>query len=335
MPVPLPPPEVRLSDVERIRARLRSEVGERPALRFILEGLPEDLGTLPLPDDRGRTARATEFPAAFTLASIAQEADALEAATAFDPLDFFALPDGAEYVSGFGTRPDGFAFDAVTLADGPRPVPRRERLAGLREAQASARERIGAHADDYAEGRISLADFRALLRREAKDAHVLAAVAARGGAWADMTKADWGRVGNRVRGQYAFADRFVREVAARAGTDSPYPGGSLRTRAEMYADASSASFAAQEIAAVGFDPASVGVYPGDGSTRCLSRCRCSWSVRVNNRAKGNFTLRWTLGGGEHCPNCLARRRLWTAVKVRGGRLVGSLPAEGTFRGARG
>lgn len=47
--------------------------------------------------------------------------------------------------------------------------------------------------------------------------------------------------------------------------------------------------------------------PCDGSSECLSRCRCSASVKDNGDGTGTYV--WVLGSGEserHCPTCPSR-----------------------------
>lgn len=60
-------------------------------------------------------------------------------------------------------------------------------------------------------GALSLDDWWAAMRTAVKDANLYGAAAARGG-WAQMTQADYGRVGAAVRRQYAYLDRFVGEI---------------------------------------------------------------------------------------------------------------------------
>jgi hypothetical protein len=50
------------------------------------------------------------------------------------------------------------------------------------------------------------------MREAVKDANLYSAAAARGG-WAQMTPADFGRVGRAVRDQYAYLDRFAADIA--------------------------------------------------------------------------------------------------------------------------
>jgi hypothetical protein len=70
------------------------------------------------------------------------------------------------------------------------------------------------------------------MREAVKDANLYSAAAARGG-WAQMTPADFGRVGRAVRDQYAYLDRFAADIA---DEDNPLVlDGRFLARAALYA----------------------------------------------------------------------------------------------------
>lgn len=70
------------------------------------------------------------------------------------------------------------------------------------------------------------------MRLAAKDAALYSSAAARGG-WAQMTPADYGRVGRMLRDQYAYLDRFAADIA---DPDKPYSlDGAFLSRAGSYA----------------------------------------------------------------------------------------------------
>jgi hypothetical protein len=155
-------------------------------------------------------------------------------------------------------------------------------------------------------GEISLAEWQLAMEQEIKIIHTASAASARGG-WAQMTQADWGWVGQRVRAQYAYLDRFTRQIA---GGQQRLDGRALM-RARMYAQAARATFQEMrrryariykdgvteervlkpnaehceggdnrpgcvELAALGRQP--IGTLPPIGAAQCLTFCLCTFRI---------------------------------------------------------
>lgn len=173
-------------------------------------------------------------------------------------------------------------------------------------SQATVREALDAYvdasenvtkvlADLLRNQQISLADWQLQMRAHIKDVHLAAAAAQRGG-WQNMTQADFGRVGQRIRIQYEYLDNFAKQIA-----DGTQPlDGRFLVRAQMYTDASIATYDRFEVNAfrlAGFDEESNVLEPGVvhcggclnetargwvptgtlvpiGERTCLTRCRC-------------------------------------------------------------
>lgn len=173
-------------------------------------------------------------------------------------------------------------------------------------SQATVREALDAYvdasenvtktlADLLRNQQISLADWQLQMRAHIKDVHLAAAAAQRGG-WQNMTQADFGRVGQRIRTQYEYLDNFAKQIA-----DGTQPlDGRFLIRAQMYTDASIATYDRFETNAfrlAGFDEESNVLEPGVvhcngcltedargwvpigalvpiGERTCLTRCRC-------------------------------------------------------------
>jgi hypothetical protein len=145
-------------------------------------------------------------------------------------------------------------------------------------------------------GTLNDSDFRLAMAQAIKRGHVAAAAVAAGGK-ANLTPADLGAVGSRLRDQYAYLDKFVR------GVDDPAGYGNAAARAAMYGRAILATYEdtrrramrangatlerrvlgpAQHCdpcvsyAAMGWQPA--GSLPGVGEAcDCHSNCHCSFS----------------------------------------------------------
>lgn len=159
-----------------------------------------------------------------------------------------------------------------------------------------------------------------------KQGHAGAYAIGRDGDWAKMTRAEWGRIGQVIRGQYAFLRPFADEV--RAGHLSP---AQVRARFDLYLEAASQSRELGEAYRRGLPPSVFPALPGDGSTSCRARCRCRWSIRVLSRGRGDYDLSWRLGPAEHCAECRTRAKAWRKLQVRGGVLRSGYDIIGTFR----
>jgi len=89
----------------------------------------------------------------------------------------------------------------------------------------------------YRAGNLSLDEWQATMREEIKDAHLTAEALARGG-WNQLTPADFGRVGQRVRAQYRFLAGFTEDLRRGAVRLD----GAFLNRAKSYAGSALAGF---------------------------------------------------------------------------------------------
>lgn len=93
-------------------------------------------------------------------------------------------------------------------------------------------------------------------------------------------------------------------------------------RAEMYADATIGTWWMGHTRGWPL-PA----WPGDGTTQCKTRCRCSWDIRQLG-GEGNADAHWLLGNVDHCQTCEQRAEEWAPIRIRDG----ELPSEITTKG---
>lgn len=160
-------------------------------------------------------------------------------------------------------------------------------------------DRMAAIAERLRSGSIDLPTFQAGMAGEIKTLHVAMATAAKGGR-AQMAPADWGRVGQRIRQEYAYLDGFARGVA-----DGRQPmDGRLVSRARLYADAGRPAYG-EAVRQLWADKGEVeerwlrrasescpgcveqsgrgwvveGALPRLGTQQCRSRCKCSIESR--------------------------------------------------------
>jgi hypothetical protein len=117
-------------------------------------------------------------------------------------------------------------------------------------------------------GTISLSAWRAEMREMIKNVHIYDAAIAKGG-FAQLTAADYGRIGQIVRGEYGFLEGFAREIASgKQALD-----GRFTERAKQYAQAGRKTYHQTE--------------------------------RAVMRAAGYTTEFNKLGKAEHCGGCIA------------------------------
>lgn len=134
-----------------------------------------------------------------------------------------------------GGRRMNFTWDpTVQQYRGPngRFVSRAEIRAALDKALDQERIWTRVLAQDFRLGRITLMQWRQEMRDVIKNVHLFSAALARGG-WAQLTQADYGRVGNVVRGEYGYLERF----AVGLSNGSIPTDGTFVDRATMYAEA--------------------------------------------------------------------------------------------------
>jgi CubicO group peptidase (beta-lactamase class C family) len=157
--------------------------------------------------------------------------------------------------------------------------------------------RARALAEALRERRISLAEWQTQMMREIKTVHLWGAATAKGG-WAQLTPADYGRVGQRIREQYAY----LRTRAEAIATGAQALDGNFVSRMELYGLAGRATYHATEtremelrgmteersvrgdgdscagcVAAAALEWQPIGSVVPVGQRNCLSRCRC-WLI---------------------------------------------------------
>jgi hypothetical protein len=150
------------------------------------------------------------------------------------------------------------------------------------------------------DGHLALSAWEVQAMASIKSSHLLGASLAMGG-WNNMTPADFGWVGQRIRSQYAYLRDFANQLA----NGKQALNGTVLARTEMYAQAARQTHRAaqQRLAqqrgmeqernqlgaadhcsgcltetARGWQP--IGTLVPCGSRNCLSRCHCSLQYRM-------------------------------------------------------
>lgn len=177
-----------------------------------------------------------------------------------------------------------------------RFLPRRDVVA-LRDAVVDA---AGAEARSLAEraarGEITPDQFRSGMRVVVRNAHVAEYVFGRGGVNA-MGPADFGRLGQTLRSQFAYLERFAFDLQVGKPSEAQ-----AAARAQLYVNGGTLSFERGQAAAWGIGN-QLPAMPADGGTPCLSNCRCRWDIKETEAA---IEATWRLGAGESCDGCKAR-----------------------------
>lgn len=137
-----------------------------------------------------------------------------------------------------------------------------------------SQKRVHATAAAMRSGSIDVGEFDAVMRQEIKRAHLAAESLVRGG-WQQMTPRDFGRVGQRVREQYRYLDRFVRQIeSGEVRTD-----GTLFNRAMMYPGSARVGFhksQTPQLEALGYGLERNQLHPAEHCEGCLIESRRGW-----------------------------------------------------------
>jgi len=182
---------------------------------------------------------------------------------------------------------------------GGKFVPFKEIRNTLDKAIDSASSRMRSLSESLQKGNISLNDWERGMRENIKNVQIYSASAARGG-WAQMTPADYGKVGTRVKEQYRYLDRFAGQI--RSG-EMPLDGRFL-SRTDLYSEASRKTYhvfdeiekqdrgyneyrnikgtadhceQCVELSYMNWQP--IGSLPEIGDRICMARCKCYWQFR--------------------------------------------------------
>jgi hypothetical protein len=150
-------------------------------------------------------------------------------------------------------------------------------------------------------GDISLSQWQIAVASELKDAHLAQSMFAVGGR-VNMGFAEFGRVGQTLREQYGFLSQFADDIAAGKVSEAM-----ALSRINMYGNAATQSYWSEYAkASTGlidwrlgvaehcgdcvsiangspYTEASLPAYPCDGSTKCLSNCKCTLERRGESR----------------------------------------------------
>lgn len=167
--------------------------------------------------------------------------------------------------------------------------------------------KVNALAARLAKGEISLLEWQQDMRQLMREAWTLQLVAGAGGDKKKIGSSEYLKLGTRLKQQYDYLERFAADIGGKHLSEAQ-----IAVRSRMYMDAAKAIYWQQ---VTGLD---LPAYPGDGSTPCLTGCKCSWEIRYIKDKNGKIIgaiAKWVLGKAEHCGVCVQRATLWSALRV--------------------
>jgi len=166
--------------------------------------------------------------------------------------------------------------------------------------------------EDVFAGRITIGQWEERMKVEIKALHSSTAVIGKGG-WDEMTQSDWGKVGAAVKSQYRYLHGFAETISDKRDEISLK---AIQARSRMYGNAGvNTAAVAQAGEFAGGTKRQPGRFPGlpwmpgDGTTRCLTNCRCHWELLEVSRTKAEKLIQatWIVDQeAENCDDCLKR-----------------------------
>lgn len=299
-PDPRENPRVTSDSLKREFQRLRGAVSEYPALEPIVERIPDDV-----PEPGPTREQETDSDAPTNLVEPPRTEAQLTTA------------GGASESVGYVPTLDLNDWDSTKMA--PRPMRLEDKKQALDARQQIFQNRAVELNAQLKNGRIEPDEWMRRMMGQVKDMHTTAYAIGYSGRWEQISQRDWGAVGATVQRQYQFLRRWRAQIE-QDGIDSVSLA-KLNDRAQKYGAAASESFEKGYSAEVGMPPNILPAYPGDGTTECMTRCKCRWAINILDKQNQDFDCTWTLGVAEHCETCLERASSWVQLEVRNGVLA--------------
>ena len=179
-----------------------------------------------------------------------------------------------------------------------------EKMNSLRDVyQEQQNAVLKSFTQDYIDGNITIQQYSDQCRKIIKNTYIDMYSMGRGGR-NNMSQADWGRVGGMLKEQYSYFDKLMGQIER--GEISP---AQAMARLKMYINSANEAMWRGYVSNL---PFKLPAYPGDGSTECLTNCRCEWYI-VQIEGVG-YDCYWRLGEAEHCGDCVEHSTEWNPWK---------------------
>lgn len=183
--------------------------------------------------------------------------------------------------------------------------------AAIRQSVESNAPFIDSIAGQLANGSVTPFDAMQQIREELKREYIRLGVAGRGGRDA-MLRDDWLVIGRQLRGQYQYLSGFMSDIEGGNLTEAQ-----IQTRLEMYFESAQQAYEAMNAMARGLDPRKLPALPSDGSTKCLTRCKCYWEFQeiFRDGKLVGFKCFWRRTVAESCETCVDRAKEWNPLEI--------------------
>lgn len=166
------------------------------------------------------------------------------------------------------------------------------------------RERSDLLAQQLFDGDLTIQEWVLAMREAIKETYITQYILASGGR-NNLGPADWGRIGAQCRIQYQFLQGFAQDIVA--GRYSSV--GPIQARAGMYISGGVQMFERANAARRGL---TLPAYPGDGTTVCLTNCKCWWLI-VETLTEWLCT--WIRTADDSCVTCIDRTGEWAPYVI--------------------
>lgn len=164
---------------------------------------------------------------------------------------------------------------------------------------------VASLAHDLSAGKITSDEWLLAMRQTVKSTFVDQYVLGRGGRNM-MSQRDWGRVGQMIRVQYDYLQKFYHDVVKKDLTEAQ-----IAVRAGLYIESSTQAFEKGRVEDFGIV---LPEYPADGHQNCKARCRCHWQIEDVGNAWHAY---WVLEpSAVHCDTCLGNSKKWSPLIIQ-------------------
>lgn len=190
-------------------------------------------------------------------------------------------------------------------------------LSNLETLTRSSMEKIRDVTDRMIFGDFSLGDWYAKIEQILKVYHTAAYLDGLGlTSFSDLSLEQKSHLSERVGQQLGFLEGFADDIQAGRYEGKPQL---LKARALLYSQNLKASWWSGRTAGWPL-PA----MPGDGTTQCIVRCKCSWEGKNLDTRTMTGDWYWIMNSSaEHCQTCEVRASTWNPLRIVKGELKGS------------
>lgn len=165
-------------------------------------------------------------------------------------------------------------------------------------------ERTAELAQRLFDKQVTIQEWTLEMRQLIKETYIGQYVLASGGR-NKLGPADWGRVGAQVRSQYAYLQGFAQDIVNGRYNSAA----AIAARAGLYINSSTQMFERGNAARHGL---TLPAYPGDGSSVCVTNCRCYWDIEEMGE---EWHCTWVRTAEESCKTCIERAETWAPYVV--------------------